>query len=114
MYRDLFAIPLLFYLHSIPMREGIPADQVADGAVLPPSFAPTLIDGAILTAAVQVAFVCSLLLWSVLLFALKTPIQWFHVPAAALLAGGFGLWAAGTLFPRERGAPSCSRTVPAA
>lgn len=59
-------------------------------------------DLAILAGAIQIGFVCALLLWSAALFAVAIPISWFHLPLAALTAGAFGWWVATELFPQTR------------
>ena len=60
-------------------------------------------DLAILAGAIQIGFVCALLLWSSALWALGIPISWYHFPLAALTASAFGWWVATELFTQTRG-----------
>lgn len=56
----------------------------------------------ILVGAILVAFVCSILLVSSLLFSLGVSLSWFQVPLATAMAAGFGWWVANQYFPQER------------
>jgi hypothetical protein len=56
----------------------------------------------ILVGAILVAFLCSILLISSTLFIAGIAISRFHVPVAALMAAGFGWWAAAVYFPEHR------------
>ncbi len=57
---------------------------------------------AIVAGAIQVGFVCFLLLSSSVLFALGVPVSWVHVPLATVLAGGFGWWVVVNYFAQGR------------
>jgi hypothetical protein len=56
----------------------------------------------ILVGAILVAFLCSILLISSMLFVSGIVISRFHIPVAALMAAGFGWWAAAVYFPEHR------------
>jgi hypothetical protein len=56
----------------------------------------------ILVGSILLAFVCSLLLVTSLLFALGLSLSWFVVPLAGLMAAAFGSWVAGQYFKTSR------------
>lgn len=56
----------------------------------------------ILIGAMLLAFVCSILLVTSVLFVVDIPISWFHVPFATAMGAGFGWWTVTQYFPSER------------